>query len=52
VFKNVVACLWQTGPIYWAIVPDDPRQLQKSGGERLPKYPKLNGKSKLNSLII
>jgi hypothetical protein len=26
-------------------------QLQESGGERLPKYPKLNRKSKLNSLF-
>ena len=48
--KNVVACLWQTGPIYWAIVPDESGNYENFGGESSRKCLKLNEKSKLNSL--
>jgi len=33
-------------------LPDESGNYKKFGGERLPKCPKLNGKSKLNSLSL
>jgi len=39
-------------PIYWATVPDYPRQLQEFRDESPPKCPKSKLKSKLNRLKV